>query len=252
MHRAQGAADRFLAGLASGAVLSRALSAGEALTLSASLSGDSKDAFYSGVLSVAEAIQGLDRQLYSWSTVKLYYSVFYFARAALGLNGHAIIYRDRTPYLWTAAVGQTPIKRSGTTHKVVLEAFKQNSRNNILFSQQIGTEDPLFWLMTKRELINYKTPKFCEPHAPQHFKFIERHGVRRLLGDYIADEKHLFTFDPDHAMLAFPIAELKLFLSDVKALAGEEISHEDATYLVSLAFDKNGPLSDFRKMLLGG
>ena len=59
----------------------------EATTLAASLRDDARDAIYSGVLSIAEAIQGLDRQLYSWTTVKLYYSVCYFARAALGLHG---------------------------------------------------------------------------------------------------------------------------------------------------------------------
>jgi hypothetical protein len=250
MHRAQAVADRIFAGIPSGAISSSALSAVNAVTLAASLSDDARDAIYSGVLSLAEAIQGLDRQLYSWTTVKLYYSVFYFARAALGLNGHAIIYRDRTPYAWTATAGQTPTKRSGTTHKVVLDAFKQYINGSILFSQQIGSEDPFGWLMARRESVNYKTPKFCEPSAPPYFKFIERHGVRRLLADYVSDESHLFTFDPDHAMLAFPIAGLKLLLSDLKTSGSMCLEHEDAIYLASQVFDKNGPLPEFRRMLL--
>lgn len=250
MHRSQRVADRVLAGLASGAISSRALTATEAATLAASLHEDARDAIYSGVLSIAEAIQGLDRQLFSWTTVKLYYSVFYIARAALGLHGVGIIYPDRTPYAWIAAAGQTPTKRSGTTHKAVLEAFRLYRSGSVLVSQQIGTEDPFAWLMAKRESVNYKVPKFCEPAAPPHFKFIERHGVRRLVGEYVADESHLFTFDPDHAMLAFPIAGLKLLLNDLKASGAARLLPEDATFLASQVFDRNGPLPEFRRMLL--
>lgn len=250
MHRAQGVAARVLAGLASSAISSRALTAIEAATLAASLQDDARDAIYSGVLSIAEAIQGLDRQLYSWTTVKLYYSVFYFARAALGLHGVGIIYPDRTPYAWIAAAGQTPTKRAGTTHKAVLDAFKLYRNGDVLISQQIGTEDPFAWMMAKRESVNYKVPRFCEPSVPPHFKFIEKYGVRRLVGDYVADDSHLFTFDPDHAMLAFPIAGLKLLLNDLKRSGAADLLPEDATYLASQVFDRKGPLPEFRRMLL--
>ncbi len=218
--------------------------------LAASLHDDARDAIYSGVLSIAEAIQGLDRQLFSWTTVKLYYSVFYLARAALALNGIGIIYPDKTPYAWIAAAGNTPTKRAGTTHKAVLDAFRLYRKGSVLVSQQIGTEDPFAWLMSKRESVNYKVPKFCEPSAPSHFKFIEQHGVRRLVGDYVADDSHLFTFDPDHAMLAFPIAGLKLLLNDLKASGGARLLPQDARFLASQFFDNNGPLPEFRKMLL--
>lgn len=250
MHRAQSVADRVLVNLGSGAISSRALKSTEAATLASSLQDDARDAIYSGVLSIAEAIQGLDRQLFSWTTVKLYYSVFYLARAVLDLHGIGIIYRDRTPYAWLAKPGQTPSKQSGTTHKVVLNAFRHYRSGSVLVSQQIGTEDPFAWLMAKRESVNYKIPKFCEPAAPPHFKFIERYGVRRLVSDYVADDRHLFAFDPDHAMLAFPIAGLKLVLNNLKASGAARLLLDDATFLASQVFDKKGPLPDFRKMLL--
>lgn len=251
MHRAQGVANQLLAGLGAGGISSRALTTGEAAILAASLHDDARDAIYSAALSIAEALQGLDRRLYSWTTVKLYYSVFYLARASLGLHGVGVIYPDKgTPYTWAAVAGQTPIKRSGTTHKAVLDAFKLYRNNSILVSQQIGADEPFTWMVARRESVNYKVPKFCEPGAPSHFKFIERHGVRRLVGDYVSDDIHLFTFDPDHAMLAYPIAGLKLLLGDLKASGAALLSAEDAAYLASQVFDRTGPLPELRKLLL--
>lgn len=250
MHRAQGVADRVLAGLAPRDISSRALTVNEAAMLAAALHDDARDAIYSGALSIAEAVQGLDKKLFTWTTVKLYYSVFYLARAALGLHGIGIIYPDRTPYTWIATAGETPMKRSGTTHKAVIDTFRLYRKSSVLISQLIGTEDPFAWLMTRRESANYKDPKFCEPIAPPHFKLIERHGVRRLVNDYIADDSHLFTFDSDHAMLAFPIAGLKLLLSDLKMSRVVGLLPNDAAFLASQVFDTNGPLPEFRKLLL--
>lgn len=250
MHRAQSVVDNLLQGLTSGAISSRSLSAAEAATLAASLRDDARDAIYSGALSIAEAIQGIDRNLFTWTTVKLYYSVFYLTRAALGLNGFGIVYPEKTPYAWAAIAGSTPVKRSGTTHKAVLDAFKLYRANSIFLSQKIGAEDPFNWLMVRRESANYKVPKFCEPSAPDHFKFIEKHGVRRPVRDYIADEHHLFTFDPDHAMLAFPIALLKQLLGELKASQTGGFSREDGNFLASQFFDTTGPLPEFRKLLV--
>ena len=104
--------------------------------------------------------------------------------------------------------------------------------------------------MARRESVNYKVPKFCEPAAPGYFKFIERLGARRLVGEYIADDSHLFTFDPDHAMLAYPIAGLKLLLDNLKASRAASLARVDAAYLASQVFDSAGPLPEFRKLLL--
>jgi hypothetical protein len=250
MHRAQCVADRVLAGVAPRTISSLSLTAGEAAALSASLHDDARDCIYSGALSIAEAIQGLDRALFSWATVKLYYSVFYLARAALGLQGVAVVYSGRTPYTWVATAGQIPSKRSGTSHKVVLDAFAHFRNSSVLLSQQIGAENPFDWLTSKREFANYKQPKFCDPDAPYHFKFIAQHGVRQPVRDYVADDSHLFTFDPDHAMLAFPIATLKVLLSDLKVSNVGRLGQSDANFLASQVFDRAGPLPDLRRLLL--
>lgn len=250
MHRAQRVANRILEGVAPCNISSHSLTSGDANRLLTSLHADARDAAYSGALSIAEAVQGLDRKLFTWATVKLYYSVFYLARAVLGFHGVGIIYSGTTPYAWVVAAGKSPTKRSGTTHKAVLDAFGLYCKSSVLISQQIGAEEPFTWLMARRVSANYSDPKFCEPNVPAHFSFIERHGVRRLVNDYIADASHLFTFDPEHAMLALPIAGLKLVLADLKLSPLRGLPPDEAAFLASQAYDINGPLPEFRKLFL--
>ena len=83
-----------------------------------------------------------------------------------------------------------------------------------------------------------------------YFKNIEKYSVRRLVNQYIIDKSHLFTFDPDHAMIAFPIAFLKIIMNELKAASLRGISLDDAEYVASQFFDANGPIPEFRKLIL--
>lgn len=253
MHRAQTVASGLLHGRVGAAIATRALTKAEALQLRAAFTQDASDALYSGILSIGEAAQGLDRRLFTWATVKLYYSVFYITRAMLGFGGAGLIYVGRTPYLWKSVAGERPEKRSGTTHAAVLEAFEELMPGSLLLSQSIGADTPFAWLMARREAANYKIARFTEPGAPAHFRNVDRFGVRRLLSDYIGDDLHLFTFDPDHAMLAYPIETMRLALDALKsAVKGGGVAPlvaEDATYLASQCFDRNGRIADFHRLL---
>jgi hypothetical protein len=253
VHRTQAVAARLLHGRVGAAISTTALSSAEALQLRAALTEDARDALYSGILTIGEAAQGLDRRLFTWATVKLYYSVFYLTRAMLEFGGAGLIYVGKTPYLWKAAAGELPVKRSGTTHVAVLDAFEQLLPGSLLLSQLIGAEPPFAWLMARREAANYKVARFTEPSAPVHFRSVDRFGVRRLLSDYIGDDLHLFTFDPDHAMLAFPIEAMKLALdalkNAVRSGGASALFEEDATYLSSQCFDRNGRIAVFQRLI---
>jgi hypothetical protein len=249
VHCAQKIATEILVGSAANAVGKRNLTLVEARRLSESLRTDAVHAMYSGAHSIAEAIQGLDKHLYSWATIKLYYSLFYFLRASLGLRGIALVYWNQKPYTWKAAQGNVPAKQAGNSHTAVMNAFKQHQSTSILLSQQIGSENSLEWLKSQRESVNYKVLKFCEPNAPFHFKFVSRHGVRKLVGLYFADTDYHYTFDPDHAMLAFPLLAFKLLINEIKTSGIVGLDDEDARHLASLFLDSRGPLSDFRNLL---
>ena len=251
MHRAQSVADQSLKGVTASAIGSKPLTSAEASALSAALVQDARDAIYSGALTIAEAVQGLHRRQFTWATVKLYYSVFYLARATLALSGTCIFYVNKTPYTWISAAGDAPKKRSGTTHKVVLDAFKTHLPGHVLVSQPIGVDDPYEWLAARREAANYKLARFSEPDAPAHFKIVEKHGVRQPLRDYLADDVHLFTFDPDHAMLSLPVAAIKAVLVLLRQSTGAGLSVDDCAFVARQCFDRAGPVPEFRKLLLG-
>jgi hypothetical protein len=70
----------------------------QASMLERSLIQDSMAYTYSGIISLANAISGLEHGAYSWSTVKAYYSSFYFLRAILALNKICIFYIGTKPY----------------------------------------------------------------------------------------------------------------------------------------------------------
>lgn len=248
MHQAQRIAGGYLAGCSAPAITARALNAGEARTLAKSLGQDARDCYYSGVLSVADSVQSLDRGFYSWATVKLYYAAFYLARSALALSGYSIIYAGTTPYAWRALPGEVPVKRSGPTHKVVLNAFPSYLAGHVLVSQNIGVDLPFDWLMARREEVNYKFPKFCEPSAPNHFSFVASRGIRRAVGAYLDDKSYMYAFDPDHAMLAFPLAGLKLLHGSFASGQPNELSKDDASYLTGIFLDRSGPLADIQNL----
>lgn len=147
---------------------------------------------------------------------------------------------------WKCGAGEVPKKAWGPTHKVALEAFRANLPNHVLISQTIGADDPLDWLMARREAANYKNLRFSEPNAPNHFKIVERYGVRRSMRDYIADHQHVFTFDPDHAMLSFPVAAMREALMNLPKVTGSSLSAEDCSFIARQCYDRAGPVPDFR------
>ena len=250
-HRAQVVAANVLHGCTAATAVHKALKSAEAAQLQAALTEDARDAVYSGLLTIAEAVQGLDRHLYTWSTVKLYYSVFYLARAMLAATGVGLFYVNRTPFVWKASAGEHPEKRSGTTHATVLQAYAEFAPGSLLLSQTIGVEEPFEWLTSKREYANYKEARFSEPTAPAHFSTAEKYGVRRVIGDYVADAAYLFAFDPDHAMLAFPIETTKLAIATLSGAGALDLTQDDAGFLASQCFDRKGPISDFRRLITG-
>ncbi|WP_157755180.1 hypothetical protein [Variovorax boronicumulans] len=249
MHRAQAVADRIFGRVPAQATTTVALNVRDAGAMTVALQQDSKDAIFSGALSIAEAVQGLDRGLYTWSTVKLYYSVFYLTRAILGLSGTALIYVRHSPYSWKSSSGHPPVKRSGTTHKAAFATFTSNHPNHVLISQTVGTDAPFDWLMSLREQANYKLPKFLEPLAPQHFKSVEKHGARQMLRAYLNDGAHLYDFDPDHAMLAFPVATLKEAVAVLCSTTGSTLPQADLTLLAQQCADRLGPVAEFGTLL---
>lgn len=219
------------------------------LALRAALTDDAADYFHSGLVSVGDAVRSIDAGLYTWATVKLYYSVFYFCRAMLADTQTAILYFGSTPYQLKNVVGATPQKVSGNTHKVVLALFTRQFSGNLLMSQQIDSIAPFEWMTNLREQANYKLSRFVEPETPTHFKKLEKIGLRKSIGAYIADKTYIYAFDPDHAALAFPLLTLAQTISSLGAASLAAIqARTDKSFLQKLLADKHGPFTDLLRI----
>lgn len=230
-------------------IASYAISSTEASALLSRLYSDAVDCLYSSIITIGDAVSGMTRGLYTWSTIKLYYATFYIFRSLLALNKVCIFYVGTKPYSIDAIPGGVATKRNGQTHKIVLNEFKSRSVVPLLLSQTIDLSDPLDWLMEKRETANYKNPRFCEPVIPHHFEKIIEFGVRKSLKEYLSDNSSLYLFDPDHAMLAYPVSGLRIVCQQVASIDEFVLKSDEISYLCKLFNDRLGPIPEVNKII---
>jgi hypothetical protein len=237
------------------------LSASHAATLRSILEADAGDHFYAACTSLVDAIRGLEAGFYTWATVKCYYSVFYSLRTLLALDGVCIVYvpqPDKISEYWIdaspGAILRTESRARGT-HKLTLHVFERKYPTHHLLSNPIETVPPLTWLIEKREESNYRRTRFQEPQSPDHFAEVEKNGVRRLLREYVADEADVYTFQKDHAMLAYPVAAIRDAGGALRARLGNVRFHaEELAFLVDGCCDSDGsitPLTSIFRDLAG-
>lgn len=215
----------------------------QAHALRNALRDDARSYLYSGAVSLAEAVAGAEAATYSWSSVKAYYATFYSLRALLATEGWAILYRGTKPYVAETLTGSAITKAKGNTHELVLELFATKFPSHPLLSQDISADNPLNWIKRRREEANYTRARFVEPDIPAHFKEIRRLGVRRALGAYVQDA--YYAFDPDHAILAFPLATLRMSLDRLRVLTGSHLSEDEVRFVSHLCKDRGGPVTPF-------
>jgi hypothetical protein len=226
-----------------GDALGLRLSTFQADELKEQLLVDAQSYYYSALISFLDASLGLDRHLYSWSTVKLYYSVFYSLRCLLAISGYCIYYCNEKPFTCRAMAGTTGSMLKGTTHKVVLSLFEQVFRSDPLLSQDIAGEPALKWLINRREDANYKQARFTDPSPPAHFVRVNDLGFRRAINAYLDDKTSLYVFDQDHAMVAFPLATLVRARVELKIQNLPYADLESNKFLSGLGRDKSGRIA---------
>jgi len=224
------------------------LSAAEADRIRLLLREDAKDYYFSGLLSFIEALRGPQCGLYSWATVKLYYSVFYTLRAILALRGIAIFYLGSTPWWIRAAQGDTAQHTRGNTHSVVLQSFEELFPRHLL-TQNIGADNASAWLIDRREDANYKLGRFLEPAVPPHFESVVNMGIRKAIQMYLHRDNELLAFDPSHAMIAYPLLALNHAKKEFATLGMDCLTKDERTTLSPHCKDDLGPLADLIRFL---
>jgi hypothetical protein len=183
----------------------------QAYLLSNELREDAKDLYFKGLLSFFEALKSVDSKLFSWATVKFYYSIYYFLRCTMAVNGIALV-RQQSLFYLKAIDGESPITKRGkkynSDHSGTINFFIDLFSSDILLSQSIDTTNAYDWLMNKREQINYRERRFNEPKHSEFWELIadqiDKGNLEKILMDYIQD-KYVLCFQEEHAALAIPI-----------------------------------------------
>ena len=239
------AANLFPAGTPKAAIRARVITQLEAATLENALLLDARNLYYSAWVSFMDALRGIRSNCSTWATVKLYYSTFYTLRAALALGRVCAFHVGSSSFVVKAIAGQHPVSCTDKgTHKTVINTFQREYPGHLLVSQKIDLESALDWLMAKREAANYLRARFNEPAFPEGFDFLISRGLRKTLETYINDLKWLYTFDPDHAIVAYPLRVLQLIGEQMlNAAIPLSLSVDERSFLKSQASDKSGNLT---------
>jgi hypothetical protein len=193
-------------------VLSATVHPNDTTMLQAAISMDAIDLYYKGLISLAEALTGIQANRFSWSIIKLYYSVYFFTRSSLLSHGH-VIFRCAKYILYKFShiptIRDIPGKND---HEVVLNYQIHNfASSDILQSNMIANINSYLWVKEARNVTNYKSAKFSDPLPHDLFKgsldLLIKCSFDELLSIYARD-KYNYCFQEDHAILALPVKRL--------------------------------------------
>ena len=193
--------------------------------------------YYKALLSYMESIIALENKLFSWATVRLYYSVFYSIKAYLACKDIAILRAERKLFYVKAKENET-IKRCADTtdHKgTILTLAKLYRNNDMLLSNNIDNMDVYQWMMKKREEVNYKDIDFHDPNAPDFWgklnNEIEQQGIKDIV-DKMVNDNWLYCFQDEYAVLGIPTKRIVLTVDEIHRQGKQLYIPEDKMQLI--------------------
>lgn len=176
--------------------------------------------YHKSLLSYMESIVALNNKLFSWATVRLYYSVFYSIRAYLACQNIAILRAERKLFYVRAKENENIRKCDDTTdHKgTILTLSKLYKNVDKLLSNEIDNTDVYRWMMKKREEINYRDLDFHDPNAPDFWRTlnmeIKKNGIKAVVDTMVKDE-WLYCFQEEYAILGIPTKRIILTVDEI-------------------------------------
>lgn len=203
---------------------------------------DARGYVYNATISFLSGLAGLHNQEGAWAVTKMYYSVFYSARAALCRSNLVIFHVPKsggdghTQYQIRVQPGNRAevVEKPPSTHKLVAKRFRETAYPFFMRGLQIDGVDPVLWLMQLREYWQYRAARFLDPELPDVFEAIDTRKAPRLLGEYARDTEGVFLADRTHAALAVPFRLLLWALSEDELLSPGVVDREDVAYLRKL------------------
>jgi hypothetical protein len=229
----------------------------DASKLATDLLDDSIDLYFKGLLSLTEALSSINQRLFSWSTIKLYYSVYYFLRSSLASKGYGLI-RRKSLFLIKAFEGEKPQKKSNrkynTDHEGTINYFQDTfSDSDILLSNNIDEKSSYLWIMEKRDQINYRERKFNEPDCSDFWDYINQQVEKNLLSDLIEkyiNDNYIYCFQENHAALAIPIKRAILTHVDLNNKFENRIIENDKLMVLKNIIDSSSINTNILEILV--
>lgn len=121
--------------------------------------------YYNAIVSFAQGLYSFTKKNYSWSTVQLYYSVFYSCRAILGFDKFVIIRKGNLFRIKVAEKEKAQIMKSRNDHKATIDLYIKSYKNtDFLLSNNIDDSDFFTWIANLREITHYRQNHFKEPN----------------------------------------------------------------------------------------
>lgn len=191
---------------------------------------DSLNHLDKAVVSIVESLFAIENNIYSWSTVKLYYSIFYLLRSSLAIKGHGAFRFQRDMFF--IDINDLKFKKIDALHKsdhkaVIYLQKKYYSDNDKLLSSLILDKDVYSWMAEQREYVNYKHYVFEEPNTYDIWNKIktskDNNNLLEMIKDFYASDDCIHSFDPEYSILATPINLLKNTIKDLKMAGIESI-----------------------------
>jgi hypothetical protein len=209
------------------------ISRSHTILFQSTLRDDASDFYYKGIVSLSESLIATNFKRFSWATVKLYYSIFYFLRASLCLSDIGYVRKERDGYYFFNNAGNNFISIPSSDHVAAIElSIKYNSNTDIIQSNSIADHNPYKWLMKQRECVNYTNRTFYEPEFSDTWisisNAIDSDNLTYWITKYL--NENLYSFLEDHAVLAMPLQVLsgtykRFTLNDISPIKSEKMAH---------------------------
>lgn len=199
------------------------LSSNDVQALKETAKKDAINFFYNGIISFSEGIDSALKKSFSWATVKLYYSIYYLIRASLAAK-NIVLLRCKSMYRLELSQNSSPYntgnKRYNTTHEGTINHYRDlYGSADLLLSNKIDDFDAYEWMMNVREIINYRCATFLEPgHLEiwsQYAACIEDNTIVELFDLIISDQRYIYPFQEEYAVIAIPVKRLIQTIKDL-------------------------------------
>lgn len=178
----------------------------QTLRLKTLVEQDANDYLFNASVSFCNALQGIDRQNYSWAAVELYYCMYYLLRAKVHYNNY-VLFRIKGILYLKLANSEKFISTGGNTsntHKTTLKIFKILFPTDYIFTYEVDFKNSVEWMEDVREIVNYRNVRFSEPNQMSFFdKFKDLHSLSSNINEILKNPTNVF--QPEFAMVGLPI-----------------------------------------------